>query len=299
MSRIPRIERVTSATRPEFVEYALAHGAEHDDSFANAEDLREFDPVFEPAAVARDGSGAVVGAASLMVRGYATTGVARFRVLHALEVAAYRELAEAVTSAAPRAVRETYLFVPDGAPVVAVLGELGFLPSRYSIVLERDDPAIPSPLGPPAAFTIAEARPGVDERAWVGVINSAFADFSGRYDMTEEQAVTRLADERILPGGALVAWHGSEAVGLTLVAQDEQDGREIASIDHLAVVPGAQGRGLGRALLRAAIRVAGAAGYSVIELSTGETNERALALYASEGFEVVQRVVCLARAVGG
>lgn len=294
MPQALHVEPVTSAMRAEFVAYVLAHGPEHDDSFTSAEDLRAFDPVFEPAALARDETGGVVGAASLMTRGYIAEGVARFRILHALDPDACPMLVAAVTARAPARVREAYAFAPDGAEVIGTLARVGFAPSRYAIVLRRRG-GKPEPDLPPAGVTIAKARSGADEKVWVEIINAAFADFLGRYDMTPQQAGTRLGDERLLPGSALIAWEGKEPVGLAAVSRHVEDGHEIASVDHLAVVPRAQGRGIGRALLRAAIRAAGEAGLLELELSTGETNERALALYRSEGFEITQRVACLTR----
>jgi mycothiol synthase len=289
----PRIERVVTATREEFVAYALEHGAEHDESFANAEDLREFDPVFEPAALAKDAVGAVIGAASLMVKGYAQEGLARFRVLHALDAEVYPALAEAVLSAAPTGAREAYLFVPHDAPVRTAFERMGFRPTRYAIVLRREG-SEPPPLEPAEGTVIAQASPDLDARAWADVSNAAFGGFPGRYDITEAQAKRHLAEDRLLPGGALLMWRSAEPVGLVAVSRDPM-GREFAFIDQLAVVPALQGRGIGRTLLRAAVRVAFAAGLDVVELSTNETNERARGLYTSEGFEVTERVVCLTR----
>ena len=58
----------------------------------------------------------------------------------------------------------------------------------------------------------------------------------------------------------------------------------IALLELLAVAPSHAGRGLGRALLADAMRVATEHGFSAIELRMREGNRRAEALYVSAGF---------------
>jgi [ribosomal protein S18]-alanine N-acetyltransferase len=60
-----------------------------------------------------------------------------------------------------------------------------------------------------------------------------------------------------------------------------------AEILTLAVVPAARGRGLGRALLQAAINKAQAMGGQTMFLEVGADNPHALALYAGLGFAKV------------
>lgn len=60
-----------------------------------------------------------------------------------------------------------------------------------------------------------------------------------------------------------------------------------AYLSLLAVAPGAQGHGLGRRLLAAAVSAAAAAGCSHCELHALDDNAPALALYAGAGFRPV------------
>jgi ribosomal protein S18 acetylase RimI-like enzyme len=57
----------------------------------------------------------------------------------------------------------------------------------------------------------------------------------------------------------------------------------------LAVAPGAQGRGIGRELLAAAVTAARREGHPALGLSVSERNTRARRLYETLGFEVVGR----------
>lgn len=74
------------------------------------------------------------------------------------------------------------------------------------------------------------------------------------------------------------ALHAHDGFVLARVAAEE------AEILTLAVAPAARGRGLGRALLQAAIRKAHAMGARTMFLEVGVENPSALALYAGLGF---------------
>ncbi len=62
-------------------------------------------------------------------------------------------------------------------------------------------------------------------------------------------------------------------------------GTALAYLQRVAVAPCWQGHGMGRSLIRAAARKARAAGARRLLLNTQRDNERALALYESEGYE--------------
>jgi ribosomal-protein-alanine N-acetyltransferase len=85
---------------------------------------------------------------------------------------------------------------------------------------------------------------------------------------------------QLLAGGAF-AFHGDSGFVLARVAGGE------AEILTLAVAPPARGRGLGRALLQAAIARAKAQGAEAVFLEVGADNPHALALYAALGFAKV------------
>ncbi|MFC7096988.1 ribosomal protein S18-alanine N-acetyltransferase [Halobaculum marinum] len=67
-------------------------------------------------------------------------------------------------------------------------------------------------------------------------------------------------------------------------------GRDLGHIKDLAVRPDVQGHGLGRRLLRAALRDLAANGASVVKLEVRESNHPAQALYSDEGFRPARRV---------
>ena len=65
--------------------------------------------------------------------------------------------------------------------------------------------------------------------------------------------------------------------------------RPEAHVDDLYVVPAHRGRGLGRALLRAAITTAREQGLGHLELTTTEEDVAAAALYRAEGLHETER----------
>ncbi len=85
---------------------------------------------------------------------------------------------------------------------------------------------------------------------------------------------------QLLAGGAF-AFHDDSGFVLARVAGGE------AEILTLAVSAPARGRGLGRALLQAAIARAKAQGAEAVFLEVGADNPQALALYAALGFAKV------------
>ena len=92
-------------------------------------------------------------------------------------------------------------------------------------------------------------------------------------------------------GFFLVAYEGGRAVGVAYVAfiWTVEHGGQSAWIEELYVVPELRNRGVGRALLRAALDRARNLGCSVIELEVEHAHRRAEHLYAREGFLRVTR----------
>jgi ribosomal protein S18 acetylase RimI-like enzyme len=89
------------------------------------------------------------------------------------------------------------------------------------------------------------------------------------------------------PGHAvLVAELDGSVVGFVTVSPTHHwSGEPEASIGELVVSPQAEGRGIGRALVEAAMLRAQEDGCARISVSTGAANDRARALYQRMGFE--------------
>ena len=91
-----------------------------------------------------------------------------------------------------------------------------------------------------------------------------------------------------------IAEEGGKPVGFVLVVHDLPD--EVSLTDqvfvaYMAVVPEAQRRGVGRALLGAVERLAKERGVDYISLMVTEENAPALGLYAAAGFTTERRML--------
>lgn len=286
-----RVADVDEALAGAFVQYARAFGPAHDDSYVMDEDLAKFDPVVEPAVLAFDGSGVPIGAASVMLAGYAEEGLSRFRILHAADPAHYPMLIEAALARLPQGVARTFLFLPEHPGEIAdALAAAGFAESRRSYIMLHSYPSAATEPELPAETMLEEALP-TSGYHWANVINSAFHGQPGRYDMTEDRAAELLARPRVIRGGALLAYRGGTPSGVVLAVADEHS-PHLAEIETLAVVPADQHVGLGRALLRAALRAAAHDGRTSVTLSVSTFNKRALAMYLDAGFSVHDVRVC-------
>jgi ribosomal-protein-alanine N-acetyltransferase len=67
-------------------------------------------------------------------------------------------------------------------------------------------------------------------------------------------------------------------------------GRDIGHVKDLAIHPDARRAGLGRELLHRALAILATQGAALVKLEVRATNDAALALYRSEGFEPLRRV---------
>ncbi|WP_418280175.1 ribosomal protein S18-alanine N-acetyltransferase [Halorubrum sp. DTA98] len=90
--------------------------------------------------------------------------------------------------------------------------------------------------------------------------------------------------------GFLVADRGGEVVGYAVADSTPNFGRDIGHLKDLAVRPDSRGRGIGRALLCAALSTLRAQGAAVAKLEVREHNEVARSLYADEGFDPIRRL---------
>lgn len=286
-----RVVDVDSSLADTFLSYARTFGAAHDDSYVSPEDLAGFDLAAEPAVLALDGGGAPVGAASVMLDGYEREGLSRFRVLHATNPSAYAPMLAALVARLRGRVERTFLFLPEDPGALAeVLPTAGFAESRRAYIMLHPSPSAVMEPELPGETVLEKALPTAATQ-WANVINAAFRGQPGRYDMTPERAAELLSRDRIIRDGTLLACRGGRPAGVVLTISDAES-PYTAEIETLAVMPADQHIGLGRAMLRAAIRAAGSDGRSSVSLSVSTFNKRALALYIDAGFGVQDVRVC-------
>jgi len=286
-----RIVDVDAGLTDTFLEYARSFGPTHDDSYVVPDELAEFIPGAEPAVLAFHGGSAPVGAAAVMLNGYASKGLARFRILHALDPTAYPLLIEALLVRLPESIERAFVFLPEHPGVITdALASAGFTESRRAYIMLHPSPiAVTEPELP--GETILTAALPTAANDWAHVVNAAFRGYPGRYDMTSERAAELLGRPRLIKAGTLIAYRGGTPAGVVMTVTDEDKPFE-TEIETLAVLPAHQHIGLGRALLQSALLASGRDGRSSVILSVNTFNKRAMVMCLNLGFSVHNVRVC-------
>jgi mycothiol synthase len=188
-----------------------------------------------------------------------------------------------------------FVFVPlaNRSQTEMVQG-LGFYVERYAFEFARPDLDVPD-VAFPEGYEVRSFVPGKDEEAWCEVRNAAFATLRGSETPVTPAMVADMASrESSLGGEMLILFHGDRPIGVVRCTPDEHEGLPAMEIGPLAIIPEYQGRGLGRSLLRTALKIAKEGGYSQTVLSVNAENERAKSLYIQEGFREIEAVACYA-----
>ncbi|MDR1430857.1 MAG: mycothiol synthase [Propionibacteriaceae bacterium] len=199
----------------------------------------------------------------------------------------------------------------------ALARKLGYLPIRALLILEAEiaglasaesgpdaeeagtgeaehDPpwsengpnaANPAPSGTRAL--IRPFSPG-DLDALVAANAAAFAHHPEQGKMTAADFRNRMAEEWFDPAGLLLSFEGDSLIGFHWTKRHDARRGEVYV---LGVVPTAQGRGQGRALLEAGIRQLRKAGVETVFLYVDEAEEKPVKLYMLAGFKQVHRDV--------
>jgi mycothiol synthase len=135
-------------------------------------------------------------------------------------------------------------------------------------------------------FRIETFRMGADENAWLEANNAAFAGHPENGHMTRRDLESRMAQPWFDPEGFFVAWDGSEIAGSCWTKVHENG---IGEIYVVGVVPGREGRGLGKTLVTHGLEYLHTKRHVANAMLFVESdNERATSLYAGLGFRVVR-----------
>ena len=291
------IDKLTTLRLSDFLAFCRSHRDAIDESFLSDDDLRDFVPDAEnPTYVAVGDQDAIIGAASLMNGPYYQRGrKGRFRIFHVLPPHLRGIYADLLAHIAPDvpAMDDLYLFVrDDNALMRAVLESLDFSIERYAYFMRRE----PGPVTAPQWDEGYVLRPLVfnrDEGDYCRVRNLGFSRLVGSQTPVTPDEVSRMQDaEDYLEAGIFLLYHDDTPVGVARTSKDTLEGESVLNIGPLALVPGYQGKGLGRQLLRAALSFGHAIGLATAVLSANVDNENAIRLYVSEGFAPLETMVC-------
>jgi len=173
----------------------------------------------------------------------------------------------------------------------AVLASEGYAPVRWYVEMERPTLDGLAPALAPAGIDLRPADADAAEvlRAALAAEDEAFRDHWGHHDMSADEAAAVLAEPELDPTLWRIAWDGDAIAGvvrpIVYAEENARFGRRRAWIDRVSVRREWRGRGLGTALLVAALMEARARGLTSAALGVDTDNSTgALGLYERLGF---------------
>ncbi|HJR92472.1 MAG TPA: mycothiol synthase [Acidimicrobiia bacterium] len=194
-------------------------------------------------------------------------------------------LLEAVIDSAPAAGVDSIRWWVYGDHAAHVPAEFGFEPERRLLFMTRPLPAAERPRFEDS-IELTAFRPGIDDVAWLEGNNSAFAGHPENGALTRADLDARMATEWFSADGFRMAWSGPRQNGnLAGFCWTKIHPTGEGEIYIIAVVPGHEGRGLGRQLVLEGMRHLAERGCRRVVLYTESDNERAVSLYRSLDFE--------------
>lgn len=185
---------------------------------------------------------------------------------------------ERVRSVCGSAVR-IWAFQPH---IASVLEQMGFIEERELRQLRRPLPPNESPrFGP--GVRVEAFVPGRDEETWLEVNNRAFAGHPENGRWTMDVLDDRMRQPWFSARGVRMAWIDGELAGFCWTKRHDD---QLGEIYVIAVEPGFQGHGLGRALVLEGMRHLTDEGHSSVMLYVDADNRAGRALYDQLGFRL-------------
>jgi mycothiol synthase len=166
--------------------------------------------------------------------------------------------------------------------IASVLEQMGFAEERELRQLRRSLPADDEP----RFFSDVRLEgfvPGRDEQTWLDVNNRAFAGHPENGRWTTEVLEDRMRQPWFSARGVRMAWIDAKLAGFCWTKRHDDD---LGEIYIIAVDPGFQGRGLGRALVLEGMRYLAGEGLSSVMLYVDADNRAGIALYEQLGFRL-------------
>jgi mycothiol synthase len=172
-------------------------------------------------------------------------------------------------------------------PARRLLLDAGYATEQHYFRMVRDLDGDLAEVPWPEGVDAREYAPGADDVAAHALVQDAFTDIPGNVTRGfDEWRARSVAGAQFAPELSIVALDGDELAGVVLVDRWE-DGQGYVS--HIATARDWRGRGLGRALLAAALVGIRDAGLARAALDVNGRNESATRLYESVGMRVGSR----------
>lgn len=126
-------------------------------------------------------------------------------------------------------------------------------------------------------------------QAW----NRGFEGYPINFTMTEELLVQRLGGEGYVLSLSVVAFDGSEPIGVVASGMRTIAGRKVAWNGGTGVATEYRRQGVGRQLIEASLELYREAGVEVATLEALSQNTKAISLYEQTGYQLIDRLLFL------
>ncbi|WP_158638577.1 GNAT family N-acetyltransferase [Metabacillus litoralis] len=290
------VKALTNVYKEKFIAYCKKYRNDVDDSFLYDEDLRNFELNDDnPTYLILNQEREIIAAASLMIDEYNKRGKkARFRLFHSEvdDFSCYSLLLEKILLHT-KGLEKVFLFINlENEKLMNIMKKLNFTIERYSFVLLRENTEVEEPVYS-TDYNVRDFRQGKDEEVWCNVRNEGFAKLQGNETPIDPENVAKmLSSEDYLEGGMKILYHQEKPVGVVRCTNDVYLNEPTMNIGPISIIPDYQGKGLGRNLLRTALKFAQEQTYKKTILCVNAENDHAKKLYLQEGFKQVEAVAC-------
>jgi mycothiol synthase len=158
----------------------------------------------------------------------------------------------------------------------------------YAVAREQHQLRVPLPPTEEPRFasgiTVRDLDLARDVDAWLAVNNAAFAGHAEQGGWTRDVLLARTEEPWFDPTLFVMAFDDAGLAGFNWLKVHGEEAPPLGEIYVIAVAPGRQGRGLGRALALAGLHRLAARGITIGMLYVAADNEPALRLYRDLGF---------------
>jgi len=266
-----------------------------DDSFLYEEDLRQLIINSKNPTYLYIEEENVVAAVSLIVdEYYKRSKKARFRIFYSEknDIKIYYSLLGSIL-VHTKSLEKIYIFVPTtNENLMRMIESIGFYKDRYvSLMIREGNNIVTEELS--EGYSIKEFNPNEDAKDWCIIRNLSFSTVKGNETpISTTMLLESLENEDYIPDGMIMLKYNDLPIGIVKCSKDVYEDEPIINIGPLGIHPDYQKKGLGKALLREAIKLANDKGYNKCILSVNADNENAKKIYKNEGFKEVEGAIC-------
>ena len=135
-------------------------------------------------------------------------------------------------------------------------------------------------------FEVESFKRNKDESRYLDLNNQIFKGHPDQSDWDLSKLLAKMGEGWFRPDRLIFMKKDGRDLGFFWLKEHQLIGERVCEIFVIGIIPSLQGEGLGKKILTLALKQMISDGYSQAWVYTDESNERALKLYRSFGFEI-------------